>query len=144
MAIDVIYSSPYKRTMDTISPLAQALKQEIHTISDLRERSIGCWVEDFDDFCKRQWDDFNYKLDHGESLNEVQARSMSALKFLLDKHKNQVLIISTHGTALSAIINYYEPSFLLDGFESIRHKMPLIMRFDFEDDRLISRKEITL
>jgi 2,3-bisphosphoglycerate-dependent phosphoglycerate mutase len=39
--IDRIYSSPYRRAMQTISPLAQHLDLQITTIRDLRERRLG-------------------------------------------------------------------------------------------------------
>ncbi|WP_277935312.1 hypothetical protein [Parablautia muri] len=48
---------------------------EIKLIDDFRERKIkNEWIEDFNGFCKKQWEDFNFKLSKGESLLEVQRR----------------------------------------------------------------------
>lgn len=70
--IDIVLSSPYKRSISTIKEFADAKKIEIKCINDFRERKIGNeWIENFDDFCKRQWEDFNFKLFDGESLQEV-------------------------------------------------------------------------
>ena len=57
-----VYSSPYKRAVDTVRDLAQTLGLEIITIDDLRERAVGGWVEDFVGFAKKQWSDFSFKL----------------------------------------------------------------------------------
>jgi len=34
------------------------------------------WIEDFNSFAKKQWEDFDYKLSDGESLREVQNRNI--------------------------------------------------------------------
>ncbi len=140
--IDAIYSSPYKRTVDTIKPYAESVCKEIKLVNDLREREIGCWVEDFDEFSYNQWHDFNYKLSKGESLQEVQDRNILKINSILRLHSNKSIAISTHGTALASILNYYDESFLYEGFQSIRHKMPLIMIAQFRDDNLIDLKEV--
>jgi len=140
--IDVIYSSPYKRTVDTIKPYADSVCMEIELVNDLREREIGCWVDDFDDFSFKQWHDFNYKLKNGESLQEVQDRNIQEVNSILKVHKNKTIAVATHGTALASIINYYDERFLYEGFQSIKHKMPLIMIAKFRDDNLIDIKEV--
>ncbi|UNU73458.1 histidine phosphatase family protein [Moraxella nasovis] len=106
--IDEFFSSPYKRTIDTIKPTADYFKKEIAIIDEFRERKIGTWVDDFDEFSQRQWQDFEFKLPNGESLKEVQDRNIHALNELLAKYKNHTLVIGTHGTALSTIIHHYQ------------------------------------
>lgn len=74
--IGAVFSSPYKRAVDTIKEFADAQGMEIELVSDFRERKVGdLWIENFDSFCKRQWDDFDYKLPAGESLREVKCRN---------------------------------------------------------------------
>jgi L-ribulokinase len=84
------------------------------------------------EFFKAQWEDFDYKLANGESLREVQQRNISALTSILEKHRGKSIVVGTHGTALSTIINYFRPDFGHDAFISIIDKMPYIigMRFD--------------
>ena len=55
-----VYSSPYKRAVDTVRDLAQTLGLEIITIDDLRERAVGGRVEDFGGFSKKQGSDFSF------------------------------------------------------------------------------------
>lgn len=132
-SIDVVLSSPFKRSVDTIKPFADQYGFDIITIADFRERKVdSCWIEDFYGFSKRQWEDFDYKLADGETLHEVQKRNIAALEKVLEQYKGKRVVVGSHGTALSTIINYYQPDFGLDGFESIRTLMPWIVRFDFE------------
>ena len=120
--IDTFYSSPYLRAIDTIKPLADSRGRSIHLIPDFRERKItDYWIEDFTGFTEKQWTDFHYHLPGGESLSMVQERNIRALEPLLQTHPDQTILIGTHGTALSTIINYYKPDFQLADFHRIKH-----------------------
>ena len=110
--INRIYSSPYKRAIDTIKELSQILNMEIEIVNDFRERKISdVWREDFNSFSKNQWSNFEYKLNCGESLKEVQDRNIKALHKILNENSNKNIVIGTHGTALSTIINYYDDTY---------------------------------
>ena len=53
--IDAVLSSPYKKAINIIKEFDDAKEIEIKCIDDFRKRKIGNeWIEDFDDFCKRQ------------------------------------------------------------------------------------------
>ena len=78
-AVDAVLSSPFRRAVDTVRPLAEEKGLTIRTMEDFRERRVdSCWIEDFSAFCKAQWADFDYKLTDGESLREVQTRNIAA------------------------------------------------------------------
>lgn len=144
-AIDVVLSSPYKRSVDTVIDFASSYNLIIEKIDDFRERKVdNVWVEDFTGFCKRQWADFNYKYTDGETLAEVQSRNISALKRVLEQYDNKNIVVGSHGTALSTIINYYNPRYGYDDFEKIRCLMPWIMKFTFEGEKLISMESVNL
>ena len=90
-----------------------------------RERKVESgWIEDFTSFTKMQWNDFTYKLSDGECLQEVQTRNMSALQQVLNKYAGKNIVVGSHGTALSTIINYYDHSFGYNDFEKIKNVMP--------------------
>ena len=143
--ISTVYSSPYKRAVDTLSDFAESLDFEINIIDDFRERKIDdVWVEDFDSFAKKQWDDFHYKLPAGESINEVQIRNIKALNKLLEENKGGNIAVGTHGTALSCIINYYNKDFKLSEFNRIRDLMPFIVCLTFKEKDFVEMKEFKL
>lgn len=130
--ITAIYSSPLRRAVDTISGLAENAGIEITIGNDFRERKIGEWVEDFRSFSQKQWEEFDFKLAEGESLREVQERNISALFEVIRRNPGRSVVIATHGTALSTIMNYFDPSFAYDEFLDIVDRMPHILRFRFD------------
>ncbi len=140
--IAALYSSPYKRAYDTVSPLAEKLNLDIITDERFRERLSGDVPGDFLDFARRQWMNFTYKTKVGESLGEVQARNIEALSEILSKHRDKNVIIGTHGTSLSTILNYYISSYGYDDFLRIIDYMPYVLKMNFDGDRFISSEEI--
>lgn len=140
--IDVFFSSPYKRAVDTIYPLANSRKTNIHLKAELCERRIGTWVDDFDEFSQKQWQDFGYHLKNGESLHHVQQRNIAMLHEILINYPNQTIVIGTHGTALSTIIKYYQADFGYQDFNANKHKFPWIMAFEFDGIMLKHYHEI--
>ena len=142
--IDHIYSSPYTRAVDTVKYLAESHGKAIITLENLRERTIGRWIDDFPSYAIAQWKDFHYRIEHGESLKDVQARNISEVKRLLDHHENSTIIIGTHGTALGTILNYYDPRFGFEQFWAMVDKMPYIVTMIFENNSFKSFDELVL
>lgn len=143
--IDVVLSSPFKRACDTVAEFAVTKGFEIQTMDDFRERKIdSCWIEDFNAFSRAQWADFNYKLSDGECLKEVQERNIAALNHVLKIYEGKNIVVGSHGTALSTIINYYDSSFGFDDFEKIRGLMPWVVKFAFEGTLCVGMEKINL
>ena len=115
----------------------------IITAEDFRERKVdNVWIEDFDKFSEMQWNDFDYKLSDGECLREVQNRNINALMQVLREQRDKNIVIGSHGTALSTIINYFEPTFGFHDFQRVRTIMPWIVKLTFKGDKLIQMDEI--
>lgn len=143
--IDKFYSSPYKRSIDTIAETAKYFGKEIVTDERLREREKGPNGNNHGMFHKR-WSDHNFHEEGGESLSMVQERNMAALYDILqecschmvsDNEEKEInLVIGTHGTALSSILCYYDKHFNCDSFLRIIDWMPYIVEIDFEKEQL--------
>lgn len=138
--IDIFYCSPYKRSFDTISDTANFFGKSIITDDRLREREKGLNGNNFGMFEKR-WNDHDYHEENGESINMVQKRNIAALTEILTNHKDQTIVIGTHGTALSTILNYYNPAFGCKDFLRIIDWMPYIIELDFEGYQFIVKQE---
>lgn len=136
-------SSPYKRSIDTIKYCAESHGLKIDTDERFREREKGFNGNNFGMFQKR-WADFDYHEDGGESLRSVQNRNISALFELLDSHPNDIIVLGTHGTALSTILNYFDHSYNCDSFLRMIDFMPYIIRLDFNGRECIGKKEILI
>jgi len=139
-----ILSSTYKRTLQTVDDLADMLGLCIETDEDFRERNAGGWHgENFLEFIRQQWADFSYHIMDGECLADVQKRSIAALQRALDKYSGQVLAIATHGTALSTMLHYYDPSWQFDRFMDILDAMPYVVKLCFDETgNCLSMEEI--
>ena len=135
--INLVLSSPYKRSVDTVRPIADAIGQsEIETYYDLRERTV-CdeWLYCFDDYAYRQWTDFTYRLAGGECLGEVQARNVAAIREIIRKYEGRNIAIGSHGTALSTIIHYYtEGKWGFEDFQRIKKVMPFVVKLSFDGE----------
>ena len=131
--IDFVFSSPYRRAIDTIADFASQYGFEIQSVYDFRERRIDRgWIDDFTAFCKKQWADFTFKLSEGESLGEVQKRNIAALNVLLKEYEDKKIVVGSHGTAMSTIMSYYDNTFGYEEFEEIKGLMPWIVQFTFD------------
>jgi hypothetical protein len=138
--IDAFYSSPYKRSMDTIADSADFFGKDIITDEDLREREKGENGNNQGMFRKR-WDDHDYHEEGGESIAMVQKRNMRALTEILRDNIDKEVVVGTHGTALSTILNFYDKSFGCDDFLRIIDRMPYVIELDFEGDKLVGKVE---
>lgn len=143
--IHVVLSSPYLRSVDTVKDFADGCGLPVTTIEDFRERKIdSCWIEDFNGFARKQWEDFDYKLSDGECLREVQERNVAALKKVLKEHAGKNIVVGSHGTALSTIVNYFDHSFGHEQFEQIKGLMPWIVHFTFEGEECVKIESINV
>ena len=134
--IDVFYCSPYLRSLSTIEEAAAYYEMEIHTDERLREREKGPDGNVHGMFQKR-WADHNYHEAGGESIRMVQERNIEALKEILASNEGKNVVIGTHGTALSAIMNYYNSELGCDYFLRIIDWMPYVVELDFDGQKLI-------
>ena len=141
--IDAVLSSPYKRAYDTVKHFADMQRLPIETNEDFRERRVdSVWIEDFNAFARMQWADFDYKRSDGECLREVQARNIAALHDVLHRYEGKSVAIGSHGTAIAAVINYFDPSFGYEDFRRIQPIMPMIVHFTFEGTSCIAIEQL--
>lgn len=139
--IAAFYCSPYKRSMETIADTAAFFGKEILTDERLREREKGPGGNNHGMFQKR-WADHNYHEEGGESIAMVQKRNIEVLKEIVSDNRDKEIVIGTHGTALSTILNFYDDSFGCEEFLRIIDWMPYIVELDFEKDKMTHRKEM--
>lgn len=70
------------------------------------------------------------------------SRNIAALQDILIRYPDKTVLIGTHGTALSTIIHYYDPSFGYEQFIRIIDYMPYILRMDFDNTSLVHQEEL--
>ncbi len=139
--IDVFISSPYKRSYDSIKKTADLYGMKILTDERLHERKAGKDSNNHEMF-KKRWADLSFAENDGESIGAVQKRNIEALNEILKKYPGKNIVIGTHGTALSSIINFYDKSFTGDSFMEIIDFMPWILKMEFDGETFISKEDV--
>ena len=139
LEIDLFFSSPYQRSLDTILLCAEQYGMKIHTDERFRERGQGIRSTDF---LEKRWADFTFCEEKGENLASVQKRNTEALAEIIGNYPDKKIVIGTHGTALSTVIHYYDPSFNCDSFKRIWFSMPYILQMDFDGVSMVTMKEL--
>jgi len=71
----------------------------------------------------------------------VQERNMAALNDILSNDAGKNIVVGTHGTAFSTILNFYDNSFGCEDFLRIIDWMPYVIELDFEGNTLVSKTE---
>lgn len=81
--------------------------------------------------------------DYDESVFRASCTTsnMEALHDILADNADKEIVVGTHGTALSSILNFYDNSFGCDDFLRIIDWMPYIIELDFEGNKLIGKHE---
>lgn len=150
--IDVIYSSHYVRAMCTAKYIAENNNKKLNIDYRLGERKFG--VNNISELPKNYFEDqfrnWNYKLNNGESINEVSVRMNEVVFEILNQNRNKRIVIISHGTAISAmlikwckvILNektklvefYFNNKLVFDG----NWNCPELFKCDFDDDNQLN------
>ncbi len=101
---DIVISSNYVRAISTAKYFT---KDKLFIDDNFGERKFGInnWDELPKDFGKRQFNDFNYKMPNGESINEVIGREYHSLTNILNNYHDKKVLIVGHATALAALLS---------------------------------------
>lgn len=100
-------------------------------------------------FFEDQFRDWNYKLDNGESANEVCERMYNGIMDVLSEHPNKQIAIVSHGTAISTLLSkwcdvvlnedtklieiYFNKKLVFDG----DWKCPELFKLEFDDNNML-------
>ncbi len=154
--IDVIYSSHYVRAMCTAKYIAENNNIKLNVDERLGERKFG--VNDISelpsDFFEEQFRNWDYKLEKGESANEVSKRMNEVLLEIINNNKDKTIAIVSHGTAISAMLKtwcnillneetklielYFNDKLVFDG----NWNCPELFELEFDNNNLISISNI--
>jgi len=111
--IDVIYSSPLKRTYQTATEIASKHNLEVIKEKRIIEIDHGVWSGMLVDEVKEKYpEDFRrwleephkVKFEGGESLEEVHERVREFLKFVKENHQNQTVVAVSHTVPIRAML----------------------------------------
>lgn len=100
---DMVFSSHYVRAVSTAKYFTN---DKINILESFGERKYGIndWKDFPENFEINQYNDFNYKLSNGESLNMVIEREEKALNSILKDYKDKKILIVGHSTAIASLL----------------------------------------
>ena len=101
---DIVFSSNYVRAIATAKYFS---KDKINIVESFGERKFGIdkWEDMPENFGEKQFNDFDYKAEKGESLNEVLDREINAMFKILDEYSDKKILIVGHSTALATLFS---------------------------------------
>ncbi|MEW6182785.1 MAG: alpha-ribazole phosphatase [Bacillota bacterium] len=110
------FSSDLCRALDSARIIARPHGGRVKTLSALREIDFGEWeglTRDeikarFPEVSKQWWTrPYSTRLPGGETLSEVAARAVGALKQIAASHKDEQVVVVSHGGVIRASIGHF-------------------------------------
>jgi 2,3-bisphosphoglycerate-dependent phosphoglycerate mutase len=109
--INRIITSPFKRAIDSISPLARDRELEIEIDKRLSERVLSTEnLLDWQEELQMSFDDLDIAYQGGESSREAMNRGMEVINELLHDEQETILVM-THGNLMALMLKSFHPSF---------------------------------
>lgn len=102
--IDVLYSSSYKRALDTAKYISNKNNIDINITDRLNERKLGDSKNYPKSFWLTQLEDEDAKAPDGESRKEVSKRLLSLIDEILVKYKNKRIVLVMHASAITFLL----------------------------------------
>lgn len=142
--VDGVYSSPYLRAIKTVEPIAKSKSLNVQLLDQFRERKSSDYrvsKEKFMGYGKHQWDDFDFKLCGGESLNDVKNRYNTGVRIIINQHaqsQNCIFAVGCHIAGLCAYISQFNLISNYEEYKKYASKMPLIVKCFYKNLKFIS------
>lgn len=132
--IDIIFSSPLKRAIETSNILNKEIKKDIIIDKRIIERNFGLlegktW--EYKDHLKKIQKDNFIKKNNIETDIEIKKRVYSFLNFLKEKYYNQNVLIVSHGGLNRTFHSYFDKNQSIDNFENLSIKNGEIIKYEF-------------
>jgi len=110
--IDRFYSSPYQRAIETVAPLAEARRQPIIEVEELRERLLAPGeLDGFQEAVMYVWQHPNDNPFGGETNKEAAQRIRQFIDELVEKHSDEIVVLGTHGNIMVLLLETFDPTF---------------------------------
>lgn len=121
ISIDRIIASPYKRTVQSIEPLAKRHNLVIETNDLLTERvlsskNLSDWLEKL----RATFDDLELRFEGGESSKEAMKRIVEVVEGTFESETQNTIIV-THGNLLSLLLKHFNNEFGFEDWRNLRN-----------------------
>ena len=114
LPIKAIYSSPVSRCVETATYLSQKLNLNIQELTDVGEVRYGQWEgKKIKKLAKKKaWHlvqhfPSRHQFPQGETLRQVQYRTVNALEALGQKHEKELIAVFSHADLIKLVLAHY-------------------------------------
>ena len=129
LEIEAIYSSPYRRALETVAPLARRLGLAVEEQDDLRERELGSpQGSSFEEAVAATFADLDLSHPGGESSRSAQRRAASLVEALSARHSRGLVALSSHGNWITCLLNHFARTVGFEFWQSLT--FPDVYRLD--------------
>ena len=143
LGIDVLFSSPFARCLQTVQLFAGKAGIGLRVKEELRERLVvKQMVDDFHEIWRHSWVDFSFALPECESSLDAQLRFVAAVRGILAANGEKTIGISTHGNVIGLFLNNLDQNFGREQTEALQN--PDVVRIVVSGDRLVWDQEFRL
>ncbi|AOZ87908.1 histidine phosphatase family protein [Bacillus xiamenensis] len=133
--LNQIISSPYKRAIQTIQPLAHAKQLKIKTDERLSERVLSSKsMDDWYEKLKLTFMDLTIAYEGGESRQEAMNRIVEALDEQIKRGEDHTLFV-THGNIMSLLLKYADPDIGFNEWKTLSNPDVYVLKY-FRPDHL--------
>ena len=151
--IDSVFSSSYFSAIDSAKYVSEKNDLDLIVDTNFDDRKLGLLKDNSINLRNLQEHDFTYKLENGESLDDVKNRMRTSLKEILNNREGENIAIYTHNIPITALLSIwcekdynideklmlsYEENVIIDGL----HSKSLVIRLDFDKDKLLKVKKV--
>jgi len=104
-----IYSSSMTRALETAEIVAESQDVEIEEIDELKEVARAKFEgEKFEELIEEitnsETEDYLWKPEDGESLEELKKRGVEVLNNIKEKHRDEQIVVISHGGTISSTL----------------------------------------
>jgi 2,3-bisphosphoglycerate-dependent phosphoglycerate mutase len=143
LKINAIFSSPYVRAKGTVEPYAQLVGFSVRVMAALRERKLTeGHRDDWEVILQKSWSDFSFALPHCESSYDCQQRMQDCLAKLATHHRDQTLLVCSHGNAIALYLHGIDDLFGFEAWAAMRN--PDLFRITYDAGKPLWNKSFKL
>ena len=110
--IAAVYTSPSRRSVETVEPLASRMGLRPELVPDLRERELPTVPpSEFEALVRQAWRLPAEAPRGGESNVQAQVRGLAVVRTVVARHAGSQVVLATHGNLLALVLNALDPGF---------------------------------
>ncbi|AGX02560.1 phosphoglycerate mutase [Bacillus sp. NRRL B-14911] len=138
--IDIVISSPYRRSVQTVEGVAKVIGQEVIIEDGFKERNLSAKpVEDFNLAITKVWEEPSFSWEGGESNIDAQKRGIEATLKVLETYEGKNIAVGTHGNIMVLIMNYFDEKYGFSFWKDLNMPDVYKLTFDKRDLKEVNR-----